>query len=621
MMTPEVEKLVKAGKISQAEGEKLSRLTVGAFCQHKSWGAGRVKEWDLLADRMVIDFESKPGHAMKLGFAAGSLGVLPPEHFLSRRVGDLASLQKMAKGDPAELVILALGSHGSSLTLDQLEQLLSPVVIPAASYKSWWAAAKKALKNARHVVVPAKRTEPLVLRASDRSHADTMVGNFLAARDLKAKMSALASIRKDLDLFQDPAVELAPVLEDISGTVRKAWKLHLKGSLQLLLARDELLESVAGGELPAGNLALVDLLREARTLLPPAVNSLPAAMLTRVYQAFPAAFPDREWVQEALGHITKTGGRAVGELASLLDANDELDVLADFLKKAVRNRRLSTDLLIWMCEERAGLAESVFDLDLGNSIIDALVADHVAGGPKKTGRLHDAISDDAGLVGEMIADADEDELRRFARRVLNTPVLDELTRRSLMGRIIKARPEMQQIMEEGAATQDASLIVSWESLEKRKLDLEDLVRNKIPQNKKDIQIAREYGDLRENFEYKSARQQQAVLLRMQSKYERELRHARGTDFSDAKTDTVGIGTIVDLEDAASGSRVTYTILGAWDGDPLQHILSYLSGVAKAVIGKAAGSEAELPTEDPHITQKVRITGIRAFKQAAEAVPA
>lgn len=621
MMTPEVEKLVKAGKISQAEGEKLSRLTVGSFCQHKSWGAGRVKEWDLLADRMVIDFEGKPGHAMKLGFAAGSLEVLPPEHFLSRRVGDLPSLQKMAKDDPAALVTLALASHGSSLTLDQLEQLLTPQVIPAAAYKNWWTAAKKALKSTRHVVVPAKRTEPLVLRASDRSHAETMVGNFLAARDLKAKMSALASIRKDLDLFQSAANELLPVLEDISSTVRKAWRLHLKGSLQLLLARDELLESVGGMELPAGNLALVDLLREARTLLPPAVNTLPVAMLTRVYQAFPAAFPDREWVQEALGHITKTGGRAVGELAALLDANDELDVLADFLKKAVRNRRLSTDLLIWMCEQRTGLAESVFDLDLGNSIIDALVADHVAGGPKKTGRLHDALSDDAGLVGEMVADADEDELRRFARRVLNTPVLDELTRRSLMGRIIKARPEMQQIMEEGLATQDASLIVSWESLEKRKLDLDDLVRNKIPQNKKDIQIAREYGDLRENFEYKSARQQQAVLLRLQSKYERELRHARGTDFTDAKADTVGIGTVVDLEDVQSGERVTYTILGAWDGDPSQHILSYLSGVAKALIGKPPGTELDLPGDEQHAVQRVRITGIRLAKPAAEAVPA
>lgn len=616
MISPEVEKLVKAGKLSQPDAEKLSRLPVGAFCQHKSWGAGQVKEWDLLADRMVIDFEGKPGHSMKLSFAAGSLEPLPENHFLARRVGQLAELQDKAKNAPADLVALALSSNGNSMSLDQLEALLSPQIIPAAEYKNWWTAAKRALKNNRHIVVPAKRSEPIVQRASDRSHSDTMVSDFTNARELKDKLSALAVIRKDLDLFSNAAEELRPVFDDINSTVRKALKLHLKEALQLLLARDELIEAVSGASLAEGSVTLVDVLRDARASLADAVNSLPVSTLGRVYAAFPAAFPERAWVPEVLSHLTKTGGRAVSEIATLLDANDELDVLADYLKKAVRNRQLSTDLLVWMCKERKGLAESVFDLDFANSVLDALVNDHIAGGPKRTGRLHDAFADDAGLMAEICADADEDELRLFARRILGTPVFDELTRRSLMGRIIKARPEMQQLMEEGASAQDNALIVSWESLEKRKLDLEDLVKNKIPQNKKDIQIAREYGDLRENFEYKSARQQQAVLLRLQSKYERELRNARGTDFSDAKSDTAGIGTVVEIEDVKTGAHETYTILGAWDGDPDRHIIAYLSGMAKALIGKAPGEEVELPSDEQHTTRRVRVVSIKLYKQAA-----
>ncbi len=612
-MIPEVEKLVKAGKLSQAEGDKLSRLPVGAFCQHKSWGAGRVAEWDALADKIVIDFEGKPGHVMKLGFAAGSLAPLAEDHFIARRVGDLEGLRKMSKEDPAALVTLALASHNKSLSLDQLEQLLTPHVISPADYKTWWSAAKRALKSHRHIVVPVKRSETLVLRDEGAKAADTMIASLLGARDMKSKLNALAALRKDIDLFEDASNELLPVLEHIDDTVRKAWKLHLKEALQLLVARDELVESVPGAALPSSSINLVELLRDARPSLAVAVNNLPVSMLGRVYQAFPAAFPDRDWVPEALDHLTKTGGRAVSELAALLDANDELDVLAEYLKKAVRNRRLSSDLLIWVCRERAGMAVSVFDLDLGNAIIDVLLNDHMAGGPKRVGRLHDAFAEDAGLIGEMAADADEDELRLFARRVLSTPVFDELTRRSLMGRIIKTRPEMQQLMEEGSSAQDNALIVSWESLEKRKLDLEDLVKNKIPQNKKDIQIAREYGDLRENFEYKSARQQQAVLLRMQSKYERELRNARGTDFAGTPTESVGIGTIVDFDDVTTGARETYTILGAWDGDVDKRILSYLSGVAKVLIGKSVGEEADLPTEDSNVIRKVRIAAIRPYK--------
>lgn len=610
-MSPEVEKLVNAGKLSQTDGEKLSKLAPGAFCQHKSWGAGRIAEWDLLGDKVVIDFEDKAGHPMKLSFAISSLEPLEETHILARRVGDLAGLKTLAKENPAGLVSAMLKSHGGKMSLDTFEGFLIPRVLTAAEYKTWWSAAKKALKDKRHIVVPAKRTELLVLREEDASPGAAMLEDLVKARDLKGKLNAVNRIMKDLDLFQDLATELTPVFQDINITVKKSWRLQLKESLNLLLTRDELHEMAKGSTLPADSLTLVELMRETRPQLADAVNSLPAALLGCVYRAFPEAFPERGWVIESLNHLTRTGGRAVAEIAAVLDANDELDVLSEFLKKAVRNRQLSTDLLIWMCKERKGIAEGVFDIDLGNAIISAVEDDHIAGGPKRTGRLSDAFTEDIGLVSEMVSDADADELRLFAKRILSSAVFDELTRRSLMGRIIKARPETQELMDDGGGTQEAALIVSWESMERRKIELEELVKIKIPQNKKDIQIAREYGDLRENFEYKSARQQQAVLLRMQSKYERELRNARGTDFAGINADAVAMGTVVDLEDVATGAKETHSILGAWDGNPDKQILSYLSEMAKAIIGKKLGEEAEVPTDTSGV-RKVRITGIRPY---------
>ena len=618
-MSPEAEKLVATGKLSKPDGEKLSKIPVGACVQHKSWGAGRIAEWDLLGERIVVDFEDKKGHALKLSFAIGSLEPLPEDHILAKRVADLPGLQEMAADRPAELVALALRSHGGKMTLDALELLLTPRVIPAANYKTWWSTAKKALKDKRHIVVPAKRTELLSMRAEGASHGSAMIADLVNARDLKGKLTALGRIQTDLDLFADPATELVPAFDEVSNTVRKAWKLHLREALQLLLARDELAE-VAKAPLPANSFTIEELLREARTQLAENTGTLPVALLGRMYRAFPTAFPDRAWVQECLNHLTKTGGRAVAEIAAVLDANDELDQLAEYLKRAVRNRLLSTDLLLWMCKERKGMASGVFDMDLGNAILDALVTDHQAGGPKRTGRLQSAFADDAGLVGELVADADDDELRLFAKRILASSVFDDLTRRSLMGRLIKARPETQELMDDSASKQEHALIVSWPSMEKRKQDLDELIKVKIPQNKKDIQIAREYGDLRENFEYKSARQQQAVLLRLQSKYERELRHARGTDFANTPTEAVGIGTIVTWEDALTGAPETYTILGAWDGDPDKFILSYLSELAKAVIGRKVGDEAEVPT-DSGATRKIRITSIRAYNTGAAPAPA
>jgi transcription elongation GreA/GreB family factor len=519
----------------------------------------------------------------------------------------------MARENPAALVELALKSAGPSLHLDDFERLLIPRVISKGEYKKWWEAAKRQLKSARHIVVPTKRADPLILRNQDEKQGGIMVRDFLAARDLKKKLASLAAISKDLDLFENAAQELIPVFRDISDAVSKSFRLQLKESLQLLLCRDELAET-AKAELPLGSLKAGDVLREMKSQAAEAINQLPAGLLGRVYRSFPEAFPNRVWVTESLNHLTRTGGRAVAEIASVLDANDEIDVLADFLKKAVRNRNLSTDLLIWITKERKGLAAPVFDIDLGNAILGALEDDHMAGGPKRTGRLAEALNNDRELLGELVAEADDDDLRLFAKRLMASNVFDELTRRSLMARVIKARPEMEALMAEGAETQkDEALIVSWESLEKKKQELDDIINVKIPQNKKDISIAREYGDLRENFEYKSAKQQQAVLLRMQSKIERELRHARGTDFNGVDASKAGIGTVVDIEDTASGEKETYTILGAWDGDVENNIISYLSESAKALIGHAAGEEVDLPSETKGVSRKARVLAVRAFK--------
>jgi transcription elongation GreA/GreB family factor len=443
-----------------------------------------------------------------------------------------------------------------------------------------------------------------------------MVEAFMKAKDLKARVAALKMIATDIDLFPDKAQALAPVFQDLTGVVRMGARYQLKEALQLVLTRDELMESAGLGEAPAGSVKVAELVGQFREQLTDAVSGLAGGLLGRVYRAFPEAFPDETWVDQCLLHLARTGGRAVGEIAAVLHEKDRAGVLEEFLRTAVRNRKASADLLIWICKERKGHAAGVFNLDLGNAIMDAMHADHLEGGPKRTGRLQDAFADDPDLLGEMVVDAEEQDVRLFAKRILGFTGLDELSRRSLMAKMIKQRPALQDMVDEKAgAREDNTLIVSWDSLERKKKELEEIMNVKIPQNKKDIEIAREYGDLRENFEYKSAKQQQAVLQRMQGEAQRDIERAQGTDFANVPCDSVGIGTIVNIEDLASGDKETFTILGAWDGDVDKGIISYLSEAAKALIGNSVGAEVELPSDSAGVKRKVRITGIEAFRKA------
>jgi len=141
-----------------------------------------------------------------------------------------------------------------------------------------------------------------------------------------------------------------------------------------------------------------------------------------------------------------------------------------------------------------------------------------------------------------------------------------------------------------------TLVVSWSSLDKRKAEYEELIKKKIPENTREIALARSYGDLSENFEFKAAKQMQAVLMRRKSELEQMLHRAQGTDFSNSDTTQVSIGTVVRLRDVASSKEESYTILGAWDGDPERHVISYQTAIGQALLGKKPGERVTLNTD-------------------------
>ena len=169
-------------------------------------------------------------------------------------------------------------------------------------------------------------------------------------------------------------------------------------------------------------------------------------------------------------------------------------------------------------------------------------------------------------------------------------------KKSLFARFIKIYPRIQSILfgsssEENEPEVSNALIVSAWSMQERRNELEDIIKVQIPANKEAIAIAKEHGDLKENSEYKMARQDQETLLARKGLLESELERAHVTDFSDTPTDKVGVGSIVELV-PASGGTVVYTILGAWDSNPEENILSYKTPLAQALIGKSVGDVVE-----------------------------
>src|ERR1700736_1170274 len=124
LMEGELEKLGEAGKLTSKAAEKLHTLKPGTFCLHKSWGFGRVADWNLLLNQIVIDFAGKKGHPMQLLYAAENLVPLAPAHFLARKAADLASIKSLVKDDAPAAVRSILESLGGKATVQQISEWL-----------------------------------------------------------------------------------------------------------------------------------------------------------------------------------------------------------------------------------------------------------------------------------------------------------------------------------------------------------------------------------------------------------------------------------------------------------------------------------------------------------------
>ncbi len=608
-MESDIQKAVESGKLTVAGGRALTQLAPGTYVQHKSWGFGQIDSYDFLVGQVVIHFKAKRGHTMQLQYAADSLAPLSATHILTKKATDLAAVKAQVKGDPVGLIRGILESFDGKATQDQIAAALVPDVLSEAEFKRWIETAKKALKNDGHFAIPTKKGLPFELREGPISHADEYVAAFNNARQLKHQIAALDLIVKNVTEFASGAPQLQPVIVAAEDTCRKSARLHTSEALSLLLTRDELIEKVpglqAGGDAPT----VAAVLRDGERSLPTLLADVPASKMKRVIGEVPGAFGDR-WLGVAINLVLRGNTKVVSEAARLITEQGHTAELRTALERAISEHSISTEALNWLCRERTGPLAELVNARLLNAIVAALERDQFS--EKRDRKLHDLLMSDQDLLNDLITDASAEDLRDTIRKLLLTPVFEELNKRSLMGRIIRVHPELEAMVSGGPEQKQEALIVSWESLEKRKADFDELVMKKIPENTKEISIAREHGDLRENFEFKAAKEMQRVLMRRKSETERELGLARGTDFANPDTSAVALGTIVTLKEIPDGRIDVYTILGAWDGDPDKGIVSYQSAFAQAVIGHKVGDQLALPTE--HGERQVVIVSIEAYRK-------
>src|SRR5205823_2234574 len=198
------------------------------------------------------------------------------------------------------------------------------------------------------------------------------------------------------------------------------------------------------------------------TILP----DLPAAKEKRVLQALPAAV-GTGWTERALRLMEASHGRMVAQIPRILNETGQHAELRTMIERSIREHSATSEMLIWLCGEKETWSDLI-NPDLLGAIFAALEREqHTSSG--RASKLQRALIDDRELLGDMFRKTDVGHARDAMRRLQLTPLFDELTKRSLLARMVKVYPELESMIA-GPESQEkaAPLIVSWSSLEKRR---------------------------------------------------------------------------------------------------------------------------------------------------------
>ena len=118
-----------------------------------------------------------------------------------------------------------------------------------------------------------------------------------------------------------------------------------------------------------------------------------------------------------------------------------------------------------------------------------------------------------------------------------------------------------------------------------------------------IGAAREFGDLSENSEYDAAKEEQALIEAEISEMENILLSCEIVSVNTNKNE-IGIGSTVTLYDEDFDEEVTYKILGSTESDPAKGIISNISPVGSALMGKKKGDTIVVKSENANATYKI-----------------
>jgi transcription elongation GreA/GreB family factor len=571
----------------------LLGLQPGALVLDNTWGFGVVKKVDDFYMKIVIDFEGKPQHSMTFGYAAEALTLLSEDHVLTLRHRDPDELARRIKEDPAEIVRMILRSYGD-MPAPQLREILEDGIVDPAKWKPFWDGARRGLKNDDLVEIPVKRTENIRLLASAKQYAAAWFDALQAERDCETILELVHELEDatDTSALDESA---RSVLADRLAFAALGTELRAPQVAAAACTAADRLGATDGDPGEKMRMVLGRFLDRGRFI--PMADALPARELKPVIGLLHKLFDD-DLATRLVDVLDGLSIRLLDEVVPhLIEQGREASVGVRF-REIFDADSVAATTVCWLCRnlDFVDRNQPVSREDLlfrSVRVFDSPCSAHAL----RAQNLLRGLFEQQAWMDRILGSITELGREGFTRRVNAASCWDPTESRGVLARVLKTFPELKRITE--AASDDESdepiraRLTSWRSFRERQAVLKKLVEVDIPENSKEIGVAISYGDLRENFEYQSAKDRQGILMQRKGELEADLSMVKATDFKNVPADMVGMATCIWMA-GGDGEEQRLCILGEWDRDEDLGIVGSGSGVAEKLLGKKPGDTIQLP---------------------------
>ena len=584
--------------------EKHIAFDARAFVYHRTWGVGVILKVE--NDTLTINFGKNGKKEISLKMAVNALQPLSRDHIwvIKATVGSKSSkfktkedLAKEIKSNKAWALKTIITSFNNSCDFKKIKAELVPSILTTSEWTSWNSGAKKLLEEDSTFGVNPNNINEYTVRERAITPEEKYSNEFKAQKAFFARIDILYKFVED-DSTDKESELLADMFSYFTGFLKSFNEVDEQVIASYLVVKE------IGQEIPelafqckytfAQFYGELDSPKEMYTILKGSKKGDLRAKFLEAVKLLP------NWEDEYIKMFPAILKKEV--LTASINAGHS-EKVQKLVVDSFEDFRTYRDVILFLFDEcstedwfkAAAVLLQKQLIAIVNIISQCFreIDNHVESTENKkiiknaSKMLFDK---DNNKYADFMLSCDEEQMSHMYTLVDDITELDGVIKTQLRNKILEKYPDYKFHTTEEKSASPKGMLVTAKKLEEKRNLVEKMQDVDIPAIAKEVAEAKEKGDLKENAEYIAAKEAQHKLGNDLKRLQEELARAVVFDPTTATSSLVSFGTKVTLLDKTSGKEEVYTILGPWESDPENGVISYMSPFGNAILDHKVGDE-------------------------------